>query len=911
MSTRSVLSAAVILGCLFVSQVWAAKNPDPPDGADHVSPSTNLSWSREHTGTNSYRVYFGTDEQAVADGTVPTAIVSSTSYSPPSLDPGSTYFWRVDEAYGPPDFTIWVGDVWSFRTQAAAPDVTTSSATDVTATSAVLWAEIVDDGGETCEYRFRYGPKGEPAGKYVETGWTGGASSGDTVHESIGGLTSGTEYVFEVEARNTAAGCVGTQSTFTTLARITLGSTIGGSVILPGEGAFSYARGAELPVKAQASDPSYAFVQWFGPAAAAGKVADTNAPETTVIVDGDNTLLAQFEQYDPNAGFSEEELAAINDLLQEYMQREIQKSSEQAAQIKEALAEEAAKLENAFKSHPDYPEYKKEHDDIVSKYEKSSQTSQDYEDMISALEALATQYRYIMDAAIDQANIDMAAVRAKVEGIVDWPFEVRPDLTIVYVPSNVGIGPEPRLPHECRDVTELDPPGNLEASDGDFLNKVKVSWDPVNCADGYLLSIRQEDSCVEEPSDDPDAVKWIKQPANQEEPVVYDHTDAVQDVTYCYQVEAVTYVETGHGNETETIEITSDPSNCDCGWRSSLLWPPLTAHIVCPPIGAPGNLRASSDMEYCVKLEWNSVMCAEDYLVYRGETSNFNDAELLGLPWYLRDPVDVSSPMDRILDDIQSPEPEPQPLTTWYNDYPPARPGKTDFWYWVQVRNTEHEYSDVSGPVKGSVTGPASYVDSAPYDMYVYAHTGEGGGASYGWVNKRDGEALVYNESWMSTPTTQGQMAMVASENVEPLRWGDVDVSAKIDIVEAWCRAAKGGEQAGIKIVAVYLQRDWFDDDFTVRADDWGDVPEPFIDVDTLCYVIDVGGDWSLAYEQDMYYSPDMSWEGHVHTFNKTNSSSDYLIGVGLFGFSEGNKPWPPEFFGWVTIPWIKYERAN
>jgi hypothetical protein len=52
----------------------------------------------------------------VIDGTVSVTTVNQTNYSP-TLDLGSTYYWRIDEVNSTETPTTWTGDIWSFSTQ--------------------------------------------------------------------------------------------------------------------------------------------------------------------------------------------------------------------------------------------------------------------------------------------------------------------------------------------------------------------------------------------------------------------------------------------------------------------------------------------------------------------------------------------------------------------------------------------------------------------------------------------------------------------------------------------------------------------------------------------------------------------------------------------------------------------------
>ena len=74
---------------------------------------------------------------------------------------------------------------------------------------------------------------------------------------------------------------------------LTITSTPGGTVTTPGEGVYSYYHGAAASVVA-APAANYQFVNWTGTAVGAGKVANANAASTTVTVDADYTIQANF-----------------------------------------------------------------------------------------------------------------------------------------------------------------------------------------------------------------------------------------------------------------------------------------------------------------------------------------------------------------------------------------------------------------------------------------------------------------------------------------------------------------------------------------------------------------------------------------------------------------------------------------
>jgi predicted outer membrane repeat protein len=74
---------------------------------------------------------------------------------------------------------------------------------------------------------------------------------------------------------------------------LTVSSTAGGSVEVPGDGVFAYDYGGIRPVTAR-PDPGYHFVFWTGTAVDARWIANPTAAETTVNLWGDQTLVAHF-----------------------------------------------------------------------------------------------------------------------------------------------------------------------------------------------------------------------------------------------------------------------------------------------------------------------------------------------------------------------------------------------------------------------------------------------------------------------------------------------------------------------------------------------------------------------------------------------------------------------------------------
>jgi hypothetical protein len=89
-----------------------AYDPVPADGGKFIdSENLTLSWTAGF-GAKLHTVYFGDDYDTVANATGGSPL-TVTNFSPGSLEPDKTYYWRVDELEAPITHT---GDVWSFTT---------------------------------------------------------------------------------------------------------------------------------------------------------------------------------------------------------------------------------------------------------------------------------------------------------------------------------------------------------------------------------------------------------------------------------------------------------------------------------------------------------------------------------------------------------------------------------------------------------------------------------------------------------------------------------------------------------------------------------------------------------------------------------------------------------------------------
>ncbi len=87
-----------------------AYNPEPADGAVGVA-NPLLSWQPRQAAVKR-DVYLGTSADLGLDDLVADGSAMNMYWHAPGLEPGTTYYWRVDEIDG--DGTVHIGDVWTF-----------------------------------------------------------------------------------------------------------------------------------------------------------------------------------------------------------------------------------------------------------------------------------------------------------------------------------------------------------------------------------------------------------------------------------------------------------------------------------------------------------------------------------------------------------------------------------------------------------------------------------------------------------------------------------------------------------------------------------------------------------------------------------------------------------------------------
>jgi len=108
-----------------------ASEPSPANEATDLVRDVTLSWKPGEFAppVNGHKVFLSENFTDVNEG-IGGITQDANIYTPPQrLDFGKTYYWRVDEVNGPPDFTVHQGDVWSFTVEPVAYPIAGASIT--------------------------------------------------------------------------------------------------------------------------------------------------------------------------------------------------------------------------------------------------------------------------------------------------------------------------------------------------------------------------------------------------------------------------------------------------------------------------------------------------------------------------------------------------------------------------------------------------------------------------------------------------------------------------------------------------------------------------------------------------------------------------------------------------------------
>ena len=132
-----------------------AGNEDPADEAVDLLRDAVLTWSPGKFVTT-HNVYLGTVFEDVNNASVaePLGVTVSEGQDDNSLaagvlEFGQTYYWRVDEVNGAPDFTVYKGDVWTFTIEPVSIPITHIMATASSEFGASVADKTIDGSGLT------------------------------------------------------------------------------------------------------------------------------------------------------------------------------------------------------------------------------------------------------------------------------------------------------------------------------------------------------------------------------------------------------------------------------------------------------------------------------------------------------------------------------------------------------------------------------------------------------------------------------------------------------------------------------------------------------------------------------------------------------------------------------------------
>jgi uncharacterized repeat protein (TIGR02543 family) len=185
-------------------------------------------------------------------------------------------------------FVNWTGDVGTVaNVNAASTTITINGDYSITATFVAVYDLTISStaGGSVTlpgEGAFTYDAgtvvslTAAPASDYHFVNWTGDVSTVANVNAATTTITMNGDYSITAN--------------FVAVYDLTISSTAGGSVTLPGERAFTYDAGTVVSLSATPAT-GYQFVKWTGDV---GTIANINTASTTITMNGDYSIMATF-----------------------------------------------------------------------------------------------------------------------------------------------------------------------------------------------------------------------------------------------------------------------------------------------------------------------------------------------------------------------------------------------------------------------------------------------------------------------------------------------------------------------------------------------------------------------------------------------------------------------------------------
>jgi hypothetical protein len=148
---ESAHQAKAIIPAVAFSPPVRAGSPKPANGAVDTRQTLELRWIAGDNAAQ-HDVYFGADADVVAAADTGTADIyqgrqTETGFSPPKLDWGATYYWRVDEINDVNPDSPWKGPLWSFTTATFLVVDDFEFYTDDDAAGEAIWQAWIDGFG--------------------------------------------------------------------------------------------------------------------------------------------------------------------------------------------------------------------------------------------------------------------------------------------------------------------------------------------------------------------------------------------------------------------------------------------------------------------------------------------------------------------------------------------------------------------------------------------------------------------------------------------------------------------------------------------------------------------------------------------------------------------------------------------
>jgi len=202
-------------------------------------------------------------------------------------------------------FVGWTGNVSTIaNVSSASTTITMNGDYSITANFAIntysLTISSTAGGNVTIPGEGTYGP-------YVHGTAVGLKAVADAGYRFVN-WTGDVDTVTDVNSAVTTIAMMGDYSiiaNFVKTYNLTISSTSGGNVSIPGEGIFNYANGTVVNLVAT-PDTGYHFVNWTGDVTT---IADVNSASTNIAMMGDYSIVANFEKTLPQISFSPESLS--------------------------------------------------------------------------------------------------------------------------------------------------------------------------------------------------------------------------------------------------------------------------------------------------------------------------------------------------------------------------------------------------------------------------------------------------------------------------------------------------------------------------------------------------------------------------------------------------------------------------